>query len=198
MAVTSTGSEEFRRAAAALRGADKKVLAEVAKSMRATAKPVVGEIRSAVRATTSSSTRGNAASVERQLHTLSRRGGPLKPLTERQAGSLRRRVDRMASLREGIASATGSSVSTGPDKVNLTFRVRSSQMPPSQRKLPRRWNKSAGWRHPVYGNRNVWVKQTGGPYFDKTITAHAADLRDGVVAGMQAAAQKIVNPEGAP
>ena len=41
------------------------------------------------------------------------------------------------------------------------------------------------WRHPVYGNRNVWVDQTGTEFFDRRIQ----DLRP----AMQAAVLKALN-----
>jgi hypothetical protein len=195
VAKTTTGSEDFRKAAEALRGADKELLGQLTKSMRATAKPVVGAVRAEVRKAPSKGSGGSAV-VERQLHALARSGGGTKPLTERQVKSLNKRVAKMSSLRENIAAAAGSTVSTKQSGVNLTFRVRSSGLPPSQRKLVRRWNKASGWRHPVFGNRNIWVKQTGRPYFDTVITARADDLRAGVTAAMVATAERVAHPEG--
>lgn len=195
MATATTGSADFRKAAEALRGADKKLLGELTKSMRRTAKPVVGAVRAEVRKAPSKGSSGSAV-VERQLHALARSGKPTKRLTERQVASLTKRVNKLSSLRENIAAASGSTVSTKPGGVNLTFRVRSSGLPPSQRKLVKRWNKASGWRHPVYGNRNVWVKQVGRPYFDVVISQRANDLREGVVAAMTATAERVAHPEG--
>jgi hypothetical protein len=40
---------------------------------------------------------------------------------------------------------------------------------------PKRTNRASGWRHPVYGNREVWVQQTGKvKWFD-----HAFEGEDG-------------------
>ena len=193
----ATGTEGFREAAKRLKGADKVILGELAIQMRRTAKPVVAEIRDTVRKSKGSSSRGGAASVERQLHALSRARRIHDEATgwvvPRRVRALQRKLVKASSLRESIASATGSTVSTGPDRVNLTFRVRSAGMPPSQRKLPKKWNLSGGWRHPVFGNKDVWVKQTGGPYFDRTIHEHTDELRAGVVVAMEAAAEKIIH-----
>lgn len=211
----ASGVEDFYRAAGALRAADKTVLRELTTSMRATAKPVVAAIRAEVRKSPSQG-RQTAASVERQLHTLSklkeRRSGRLHdPATgqlsdelvakearriQSHRRSIQRRLAKAGSLRENIAAATVASVSTKPGAVNLTFRVRSGGMPASQRKLPRRWNKANGWRHPVFGNPNVWVKQTGRPFFDTTIRARRDEVGAGVLSAMQAATEKIAKGEG--
>jgi hypothetical protein len=166
------GIEEFRRAALSLRGADKTVTAEVAKNMRQAAKPVVAQIRTEVRSSKGQSPKG-ASARERQLHALRRvRGkGEGGALTERQVRSANKRLERLSSLR-------------------------ASQLPPSQRKLPRRWNSEKGWRHPVFGNREVWVPQVGHPYFHKVIRARQGEITGAVVAAVKEAAEKITHIEG--
>lgn len=190
------GVDEFRRAAEALAGAERVVMSEVGKNMRAIAKPVVSDIRAEVRSSKGESQRGvHASEVERQLHVLGRSGKRGVRLTERQVKSVQKRLAKMASLREGIASASGASVSAGARKVELAFKVRASQLPPSQRKLPRRWDQENGWRHPVFGNRNVWVTQRGHPYFRKTIFRSSDAIRASVVDAMSVAAERITHPD---
>ena len=197
--MTAAEIEEFRRAAASLRGANATVQREVAKSMRGVARPVVSAVRSEVQSSKGHSQRGvHASEVERQLHVLSRSGRGGKPLTERQARSIAKRAEKMRSLRSNIAAATGASVSVNPKQVTLAFRVRARQMPPSQRKLPRRWDQENGWRHPVFGNRNVWVTQYGHPYFRKTIYSRKGEVTAGVVEALSRAADVIVHDKGTP
>jgi hypothetical protein len=196
--MSASGVEDFYRAAGALRGADKTVLGELAKSMRTVARPVVGAVRDEVRKSPSQGRQGSSA-VVRQLHAVSRartlhhEGTGL--LVERRVRALQRKLVKVSSLRESIASATGLTVSTKTNAVNLTFRVRSGGMPPGQRKLVKRWNRASGWKHPVFGNRTGWVRQVGRPYFDKTITERRDVVRAGVLVAMQAAAEKIVHPD---
>ena len=197
--MTAAEIEEFRKAAASLRAADATVQREVAKSMRAVARPVVGAIRAEVGSSKGRSPKGvRASEVERQLHVLSRSGRGGKPLTERQARSIAKRAEKMRSLRSNIAAATGASVSVNPKQVTMAFRVRARQMPPSQRKLPRRWDQENGWRHPVFGNRNVWVTQFGHPYFRKTIYSRKGDVTAAVDEAVTRAADVIVHDKGAP
>lgn len=196
----------FRNAAAAMAGAEKKVMAEVGKSLRSVAKPIVNEIRAQVRSSKGSTQRGvHASAVQRQLHVLSKvkakgAGSIYDPKTElrseRRIRSVQRRLAKASSLRNQIAGATGSSVSASDKQVALAFRVRAGNLPPSQRKLPRRWDLPGGWRHPVFGNRNVWVQQVGNPYFRTTIAASRDEVTTGVVTAMTAAAEKIMNSEG--
>jgi hypothetical protein len=192
------GLEEFRRAAAALAGADRVVMSEVGKSMRAVARPIVNQIRAEVKSSKGESPKGvHASEVERQLHVLGRvRGsGEGGRFTERQARSVAKKLEKARSLRESIAGASGSAVSAGARKVELAFKVRASQLPASQRKLPRRWDQENGWRHPVFGNRNVWVTQRGHPYFRKTIFRSRDEVTSGVVTAMSTAAERIMHPD---
>lgn len=194
------GIDDFRRAAEALAGAEKTVLSEVSKNMRAAAKPVVNAIRAEVRSSKGSSPKGQrsgAAYVERQLQVLSKARSLRDEegaLSERRVRALTRRLAKSSSLREQIAAAAGSSVSAGGRKVQLSFRVRAGNLPPSQRKLPRRWDKPGGWRHPVFGNRSVWVPQVGHPYFGSTIVKSKDQVAAAVVTAMTAAAEKITHP----
>lgn len=204
--MTAEDIARFRNAALALAGAEKTVLSEVGKGLRTAARPVVNRIRAEVRSSKGESPKGvSSSAIERQLHVLSKMrakgaGSIYDPATgqrsERRVRSIQRRLNKAGSLREQIAAASGSSVSASATKVALGFRVRASKLPPSQRKLPRRWDKPDGWRHPVYGNRNVWVPQKGHPYFRTTVTEAKPQLTTAVVSAMTVAAEKIMHPEG--
>jgi len=66
-------------------------------------------------------------------------------------------------LRARIAAGVG--VTTQSKGVRIT-----TSMPPGQEELPRgEDNGLRGWRHPVFGNRDVWVQQRGGSWFKNTI-----------------------------
>jgi hypothetical protein len=198
VAVRVEGQREFREVARSMLTAEEKVLKEVGKGFRAVSKPVVSAIRDEVRSSKGSSPgrRPSASSVDRQLHALARSGkGTLKPLSERQVRSVQKRLGRLAHLRENIAAAAGAAVSAGPKSVALAFKVRAGSLPPSQRKLPRRWDSPSGWKHPVYGNRKVWVSQKGNPYFSLTIYTRRPDIDAGVEGAFERAGDLIVHPE---
>lgn len=193
-----TGQEKFRRAAHQMAVANRTVQGEVAKGFRAAARPIVGAIRAEVRSDKGSSERGrHASTIDRQLHVLSRvrQNKATGRYTERQIRSINKRLTRLESLRENIASAAGATASGGAVKASLAFRVRAGQLPPSQRKLPRRWDSPAGWRHPVFGNRDIWVAQKGHPYFRSTINDRRGELDAGVQAAFETAGIKIMSEE---
>lgn len=70
------------------------------------------------------------------------------------------------SLRRSIASATRLDVNTGGARAGVTVRVHPRKMPDGQRALPALLEGADGpWRHPLFGNREVWMSQAAHPYF---------------------------------
>lgn len=59
---------------------------------------------------------------------------------------------------------------------------------------PKRTNRASGWRHPVYGNREVWVQQRGKlEWFDRSFTGREGLYKEAVHEAMEAMAQRIAN-----
>lgn len=181
--VTIEAAEQLRALGLRLADADRSVKTELARGLRAAAKPVVSEIRAEVKGPGGGS-RGAGARA-RAAYRLSK--------SKSKRASAAASAEKRSGLRATIAAAVGSSVSTGPDRTNVVFKMKSSQLPPSQRTLGKRWNKPQGWRHPVYGH-DVWVQQLGRPYFDKVITANTDVLEAGVRAAM-VAPERILSGE---
>lgn len=67
-------------------------------------------------------------------------------------------------------------------------RVVAMAVDPTEAALPRGMdNGLRGWRHPVYGNRDVWVQQRGGSWFREPIANHQDAFErklDGVIEQM--------------
>lgn len=56
----------------------------------------------------------------------------------------------------------------------------------------RRLNRPAGWRHPVFGDREVWVHQTGKPeWFETPLRAHREQYRAAIRKAMEDMAERI-------
>lgn len=87
--------------------------------------------------------------------------------TPSQAGStgLRRRVSRGVKIQNG-----------GPSLV----RVITTMVDPSEAIIPRGLDRTAGWRHPVFGNKDNWVRQRGYSWFRETL----ADARPDIVGAL--------------
>lgn len=68
-------------------------------------------------------------------------------------------------LRGRMAKATRLEVKTVGRQAGVAIRVDGRKMPSHQKSLPSMVEGKKRWRHPVFGNREVWVTQTGHPYF---------------------------------
>ena len=99
-------------------------------------------------------------------------------------GGTKKRVLAASSLRATVAKGVQiNNRSSGP-RAGVRVIQRSSLMPADQRSLPRMMN-AGKWRHPVFGNRNVWVEQTFTPgWFSKPIQKHRPEIREAIEAEM--------------
>ena len=68
-------------------------------------------------------------------------------------------------LRGQMAKATRLEVRTTGKQAGVAIRVDGRKMPAHMKSLPSMVEGKKRWRHPVYGNREVWVTQTRRPYF---------------------------------
>jgi hypothetical protein len=63
---------------------------------------------------------------------------------------------------------------------------------PQEAELPRGEDSGiAGWRHPVYGNSNVWVHQIGGHWFRSVISDHREEFDRKIQDAIEQAANQI-------
>ncbi|WP_228120683.1 hypothetical protein [Streptomyces fagopyri] len=59
---------------------------------------------------------------------------------------------------------------------------------------PKRLNRAGGWRHPVYGNREVWVQQRGKvDWFDRAFQGREGAYKSGVEQAMENMARRIAD-----
>lgn len=203
-----TGADQLRQLSVTMRAAPKQMRGEVVKNLRAAVKPVTREVQDTVRSATStvinvsSSGRGrraaHALNMTKGLSDAKARKRAEKRGTTEEAERAAHRAKQAAKamagagLRDTIARAVSTSVSaSGPAGVNATWRTRADRMPNRQRKLPKNFNSPKGWRHPVFGNRNVWATQLGRPYFDVVIKKHRDELAAKVSDAIQATADAV-------
>ena len=166
------GAEELHRTAARLKQVEggRQVLREMTRSMRATAKPAQQDAQRAVRSLHSAGVRGGGGQ-QRRAFTESR----ARKLTE----ATKRRAFRGRGLRTTTASALRTVVRTGARSAVVRIEVNKSRMPRDQRELPGHMD-TGKWRHPVMGNKKVWVTQTAAPpgWFSDTVPRHGPRMRD--------------------
>lgn len=168
------GTREFRLVAARLRAAGNGELRrELGRNMRAAAEPVITAMRQAVMATDSAGVRGGGGQQRREFTV-----GRARKSTER----IKRRAAAGRGLRATVGRTLRTKMSTGARSTRVEIRSQAKLMPPSQRRLPRHMN-TGKWRHPVMGNREVWVGQTVSPpgWFDRPANRGGRKIRASAV-----------------
>lgn len=99
---------------------------------------------------------------------------------------------RVHALRENVAAST--SAQSRPRGVEIL--VNSADMPESQRTLPGHLESEKGWRHPVFGNRDRWAAERGGPWFYPSIRRHESRIRNRLDKAMDEAAARLAQRVG--
>jgi hypothetical protein len=87
-------------------------------------------------------------------------------------------------LRAQIAAATAVRVTDSKSNPGVRIYVQEGKVPG---KLGRDTNRARGWRHPVWGDKNVWVTQVMSPdWWGRAARPHYASARDKCVQALQA------------
>lgn len=170
--VSVSGQAELKALGRRLKDADKVLRRELRKGIKKAAAPAVRDVQEAARTIPVRGTRGGGKR-DRRLHY-----------------TAKRKAKGGHGLRATIARAIRADIkATGHAKV--TIRVFSRYLPADQRNLPRYLDRTKGWRHPVFGDRENWVDQHGQPWFASTLVQHGPAVRREVLAAMKTVADKI-------
>lgn len=152
--VTIRGAEKLRAMALALRKADRDDLRRgLQRAIKRAAKPTLEALRQSAQ---DIQTRGI------------RRPGAKHPFVA---------VTLPKGTRRRIAGAVVADVRLTGDEPRVRFRVANAKLPADIRALPRKFDDGGTFRHPVMGNREVWVSQTGDPWFWPPIRDHIKTFR---------------------
>lgn len=91
-----------------------------------------------------------------------------------------------SGLRARVAKGVGTKITASGVDITTSMNDR------DETNLPAYLDSQAGWRHPVYGDRDVWVRQdTGGSWFRATIESGQDDVQDRLSDVMDDAARTI-------
>lgn len=83
------------------------------------------------------------------------------------------------------------------DRAGVRVSIGKAGMPRGFRNAPKRLNRAEGWRHPVFGNRDVWVSQRGVPgYFDLPLQDRRDELRAAVVRAVEDMSERLARRAG--
>lgn len=99
----------------------------------------------------------------------------IKAVAERKAEEARNKIrsfpthgSKHSGLREQVAQ--GVEVSSSGGGVKITAGIAD----PEKRNIPMAFDRPEGWKHPLFGNRHRWYRNTGGSWFAETFE-HAED-----------------------
>ncbi|MGH8575346.1 MAG: hypothetical protein ACREXJ_00170 [Gammaproteobacteria bacterium] len=177
--VAVDGAQKYRELSKRLKAAGpegKGLRRELNKAIRQAGRPAVADAKAAVLALSVQGTRGSGRRQRADF-------ASARAATE--AGKLA--IYRRSGLRGAVAGATRVRTTS----VGVKIVVDGKKLPPDQRTLPRHLDRAKGWRHPVFGNRDVWVGQRGGPWFFATLRRHAPAFRRAIVTAMNDIERRI-------
>lgn len=95
-------------------------------------------------------------------------------------------------LRSAIARRIVGEVRFSGRATGIRIRAKRKGMPRGFEHAPKRTNARGGWRHPVWGNKEVWVTQVGTPdWFDDVMKDQRPEARAKCLAAMEETARRI-------
>lgn len=181
--IVITGADQLYELNRRLKAVDKKLATKLRKAIRTGANPAVIATKRAILTLPVVGVRGGGNKA-RTEHRLSRS----RSVTEKSAA----RAARKSGLRRTIADAIKVDIRTGSKTASVRIVVDESRLPHDQRTLPRHLDSVKGWRHPVFGRRDLpWAAQKGRPWFEATIRKHAGEVREAIVAAMDDLARDL-------
>src|SRR5262245_61826036 len=97
-------------------------------------------------------------------------------------------------LRAAVAAGIKIDVRYSGRQTGVRLRARKTPATRGFANAARRLNAKKGWRHPVYGNTEVWVQQTGNPgYWDDPLDRRQDDMRKAALKAGQDMLRRIAS-----
>lgn len=192
--IHSEGGKDFKDLAVRLRkaGVEGKALRKgLTQTLTKVLKPVVADVQESVRNVTVKGKRGGGSRSRERFDAAKE----MRRIAKAEAKGRRARARRGATLSTGlrarIAHGVKARVQYSGFRYGAQIAITTTNLPRSQRNLPKHLNSAKGWRHPVFGNRDVWRGQQGEPYFDRAIKPHVPRLKREVRAAVNETLRKV-------
>lgn len=112
----------------------------------------------------------------------------------REAGMTRKKKGVSLGLRASIASSVKSDFNGTGNGAVVNIRVSRTRFMAVSGKagsLPARMEGRGRWRHPVFGNKNVWVQQKSHPFLWTTVMKHQQEFIDAVSSSVDETMQAL-------
>ena len=106
---------------------------------------------------------------------------PLVPKVRASILAIPSKSNGRTGLRKAMARATKLTVRTTGRDAGVSIRVDGRKMPPGKGALPAYMEGTKPrWRHPVFGNRGVYVEQRSHPYFYRIVRPYGRRARSAI------------------
>lgn len=117
---------------------------------------------------------------------------PMRSAVQRAALGLPSHGPQHTGLRKALARATRNAINLTARSAKARLEVDPRRMPDGQKSLPAYVDGGKKpWRHPVYGNKNRWVKQDAHPFFWGAARPHIKDVRAAINAAVDKVARDL-------
>jgi hypothetical protein len=93
-------------------------------------------------------------------------------------------------VRDELKQGTSTVVSFSRTQAGVRIATRNTHLPPEHAGVLKSYNMPV-FRHPLYGNRSVWVEQKGRPYFSAAILPLQPQMQDRIYFAIDEAARSI-------
>lgn len=94
---------------------------------------------------------------------------PMVPAVRASIGAIPATSGKSSGLRRRLSRATRLRVSTVGRNAGVSVLVDPKKMPEGEKALPKNMEGLKRWRHPVFGNRDMWVQQKAHPFFFRAV-----------------------------
>lgn len=165
---------EFVQLAARLRAAPPELRKEMSRAVKQATEPAETDLKAAVMGVESKATKGGGGK-QRSAYLASR--------------SRTGKLPRHTGLRKNVARGITRKITYSGSRIGVRVRADFKYLPADQAKLGKLMNSGKRFRHPVMGDKEVWVNQQFTPdhWFDNTMKKYAPRLR----AEINAAARRV-------
>lgn len=159
--ISNEGARDLRQLGERIKAAGRDDLRKkMRRNIRDAGKPVVADLRSAV-----------------MRVKVTRSSDPYQRRAQEAGVTSRRSTSRWGTRSTGLRARTARAIGVSQTRKGIRIKVSAARFGDYGVTLPRyldteaspRWKK---WRHPVFGNPEVWVEQRGQPWFFTTFSQH--------------------------
>lgn len=175
-----TPGSAFLQLAARARGMDAELKRTFTRAVKDATAPAEGAAKRAILGIRSKGTAGGGRG-QRSEHAASRSRTGKTPLPS------------STGLRKNVAKGVTRKITYSGYRIGVRIRVDGKYLPASQQTLIKKMNSGKKFRHPVMGNRNVWVDQVFTPpeAFDKAMREHGKQAVAKIEAAASATLRKL-------